>query len=264
MANDAPAPKWQRSDAIGAKFIEKTGDLQAKAVKKAPGLGGKADDEEQPAGGYDDTPVPKLRSGYTVKFTFHRAKNLPAADISTFSSDPYIMAQLYTSVPPRHREDPKLLFRTPTIRRNCSPEWNSEWIVANIPPDGFKMKARLYDEDPGDHDDRLGNVHIMVNSMSDKWEGFRERSFGIEKRMGSKRAYLFRGCTVMFRRGVHMSGEVIISAEVLGKSDASNGGRVYTVGPCHWTRHFSPLIGRLAGTKEPVENKDGKKSEHYR
>lgn len=33
--------------------------------------------EKEPAGGYDDTPVPKRSPGYTLKFTFHRAENLP-------------------------------------------------------------------------------------------------------------------------------------------------------------------------------------------
>ena len=105
-----------------------------------------------PEGGFDDTPVPRAPPGYTVKFTFHRANNLPLADINTLSADPFIMAQLTTALPTRHKEDPPLGIRTPTVRQNTNPVWNCEWIVANVPSSGFRLKCRIYDEDPADHD----------------------------------------------------------------------------------------------------------------
>ena len=248
-----------RTDALATKFVEKTGEMQEKAMRNAPGTDGM---NKGPAGGFDSTPVPKVPPGYTMKFTFHRATNLPMADISTFSSDPYVLAQLKTSLPKRHKQDPYMRFRTPTIRRNVEPEWNSEWVVANVPASGFQLKARIYDEDPADHDDRLGNVHVNVAGISEDWGGIREESYTLKKRMGSKRAYFIRGCAAMFDRKVHMSGHLVVSVQVLSRSQVENGGRIYTVGPCNWTKHLSPLIGRLAGTKDP-EGSGGKKAEKY-
>ena len=261
---DGPSiPKEHHSDALATKFVDKTGSLQDKAMRKAPGTDG---DKKGPAGGFDSTPIAQAAPGYTLKFTFHRATNLPFADINTLSSDPYILAQLNTSLPKRHKQDPNLRFRTLTIRRNVQPEWKSDWIVANVPASGFKLKARIYDEDPADHDDRLGNVHVIATNISENWEGIREQAYSIKKRMGSKRAYFFRGCAAMFNRGIHMSGHLVISVQVLGRTQVENGGRAFTVGPCNWSQHLSPLIGRLAGTKDPkkVAGNSEKKTEGYK
>ena len=256
------APGGHRSDALAQKLDAKAEVLQQK--KQQYGVQRKKD-EKTPAGGFDDSPIPRAPPGFTVKFTFHRAHNLPFADFNTFSSDPYVMAELQTDLPTRHKQDPAMKWRTPTIRRCVEPVWNCEWIVANVPASGFALKARIYDEDPGDHDDRLGNAHIYVDRLNEDFPPIKEQSYSIKKRMGSKRAYFFRGCAAMFNRNVHMSGDLVMSVEVLGKTDTDNGGRLYTVGPCNWTQHLSPMIGRLAGTKEPgAEGKDGKQTESYK
>ena len=251
-------PNDHRSVGYATKFDQKAESLQAKADKH--GKGKKEDHAAQPAGGFDDTAIPQAPPGFNVKFTFHRALKLPMADINTMSSDPYVLATLSTSLPTRHKQDPPMRFRTPTLRRTCEPEWKSEWIVANVPANGFELKARIYDEDPADHDDRLGNVHIHVDRLGEDFGGIKEQPYKIKKRMGSKRAYIIRGCAAMFNRGLHMSGALVISVEVLGKTDTDNGGRLWTVGPCSWSQHLSPMVGRLAGTKQP--GKDGK-TERY-
>ncbi len=243
-------PNGHRTVGYATKFERKADSFQEKHGK------GKKEDGGKPAGGFDDTAVPRAPPGFDVKITFHRASKLPMADINSMSSDPYVLATLSTTLPTRHKQDPPMTFRTPTIRRNCDPEWNSEWIVANVPASGFKLKARIYDEDPADHDDRLGNVHVHVDNLSENFEGIREQPYKIKKRMGSKRAYLIRGCAAMFNRGLHMSGELFVSVEVLGKTATENGGRAWTIGPCNWSQHLSPMIGRLAGTTKPGE--DGK------
>ena len=133
--------------------------------------------------------------------------------------------------------------------------------MANVPASGFRLKVRVYDEDPADHDDRLGNVHVNVDNIHAGWGGIREEEFKVKKRMGSKRAYFIRGCAAMFNSNVELSGRVIISVENLGRTEGNHEGRVWTVGPCAWVQHFSPMIGRLAGTKDP--GKDGG-SEHYK
>ena len=253
-AVQAQLPKEHRTDAPAIKLA----NMVDQRVQKKENRSG-AENNKVPAGGYDSTPILKAPPGYTIRITFHKATNLPFADLTTLSSDPYILAQMNTSLPQRHKQDPRLRFRTPTIRRNVNPEWNSQWIIANVPASGFELKARIYDEDPADHDDRLGNVHINVDRISDSWGGIQEQSFSIKKRMGSKRAYMFRGCAALISRNVHMSGELFVSVQVLGKTEGKSGGRMFTAGPCNWSKHYSPVIGRLAGTKDPGKTEGGQK-----
>ncbi|KAI9848716.1 MAG: hypothetical protein M1837_006803 [Sclerophora amabilis] len=235
---------------------ERIHTIKAKVKKKEEKLVHK---DQTPEGGFDSTPIPQGSPGYTVRITFHRATNLPFADFNSLSSDPFVLVQLNTGLPTRHVEDPPLRFRTPTIHRSLDPTWECSWVVANIPARGFKMKARVYDEDPADHDDILGNVHLHVDRINESWGGIKNEGFRIRKRMGSKRAYLMRGIAVMLSRAKHMNGQLYMTIEVLGRTEGE-GGRAYTVGPQYWFQHFSPLIGRLAGTKEP--GKQGK-AERY-
>ncbi|KAL5121848.1 hypothetical protein ACEQ8H_000063 [Pleosporales sp. CAS-2024a] len=216
-----------------------------------PSTGGSK--KKGPEGGFDDTPVPRAPPGYTVRFTFHRAHNLPLADINTLSADPFIVAELTTALPKRHQEDPPLVLRTPTVRQNTNPVWDCEWVVANVPASGFTLKCRIYDEDPADHDDRLGNVHVVASAVHEQWAGIRDQTYPIKKRMVSKRAWLLRAIAVCFRKVEHMTATLDLSVEVLGRTRDDNGGRVYTIGPQFCIRHYSPLLGRLLGQKEPSE-----------
>ena len=266
---DAPVMKTRHAhqDKAGKKFVDTSNKVHNAVEAKRPQK--KEDGDKQskkPAGGFDSTPIPSAPPGYTVKFTFHKATHLPFADINSLSSDPYINATLTTALEKRHKQDPDLRWRTPTIRRNVNPEWNSEWIVANVPASGFQLKCRLYDEDPADKDDRLGNVTVRIDSISEQWSGINQLAYKIKKRMGSKRAYSVRACASLLQGGkLAMSGELVLSAQVLGKTESDQGGHLYTVGPNQWTQHYSPLMGRLTGTKDTEESKDGKKkAEKYK
>lgn len=249
-------PTGHHTDALATKVFYKTGHLQEKVRDKSH-----KPEKPPPAGGHDTTPIPSGPAGFTLKITFHRAISLPMADLNSFSSDPYLLVQLNTNLTPRHKKDPRMRFRTPTVRRSTNPVWDCEWIIANVPASGFALKARIYDEDPADHDDRLGNVHVHVDHLAEGWEGIREQSFKIKKRMGSKRAYLIRGCAAMLSSNVQMSGHLVMSVEMLGRTEETQEARIWTVGPCAWTQHLSPMIGRLVGTKEPG---DGATSEKYK
>jgi len=255
-----------------AKKIHQLDQFAVKGVNKAENFQSKIDgkklhsnnEEKKPAGGFDSTPVPQASTAYTVKFTIHRAAALPFADINTLSSDPYVLAELVTELKPRHKQDPHMLHRTRTIRRDVNPEWNEVWIVAGVPPTGFQLKCRLYDEDPANHDDRLGNVTITVPSLGEGFEPIREQSYKVKKAKGSKRAYLVRGCAAAFNSNIPLSGELVLSVEVLGRTKGNSEGRVWTVGPCDWIKHFSPMMGRIAGVKDEGETDDqGRKIEKY-
>ncbi|RVX73860.1 hypothetical protein B0A52_02750 [Exophiala mesophila] len=256
--NDSDGPAFRN------KPLQPIDQLASQLAQQTDKLHGKPkSDKKAPAGGYDSTPIPKAPPGYTIKITFHKAENLPFADFGTFSSDPYILAALKIDLPKRHKQDPELRLRTPTIHRNTNPEWEVDWVVANVPASGFFLKCRLYDEDPNDHDDRLGNAHVVVNSIDDNWKGFSHEKFSLKKRMASKRAYTFRGCAALLSKRVKMSGDLIVSVQNLGRTKDDNGGRAYTIAPLPWSQHYSPLIGRLAGTKESEQGKDGKETLRY-
>lgn len=211
----------------------------------------------KPPGGFDDTPLPDAPQGYTVRFIFQSASNLPPADLATASSDPFLHATLKGSLPKRHKEDPDLTHRTKTIRRTTEPTWEDEWVVANVPANGFILKCRLYDEDYPDGDDRLGNVTIRVPSVSEEWEAFPPpgMDFKARKRVISKRAYFTKLLASIVSSGVHMTPIVRISMEVLGKSDPPFA-QMYTVGPTTWVKHYSPLIGRITGVKVNEHEED--------
>ena len=128
---------------------------------------------------------------------------------------------------------------------STEPEWEQSWTVANIPASGFKLKVRVYDEDPGNHDDRLGNAHVHVHSLEGN-AGFKEKHFEIQKRSGSWRAYGIRFCAVGLKLK-KMRGELIISMEVLGKTEGRTG-KLYTVGPSRSSSAFfrrSEIVRRM-------------------
>lgn len=210
----------------------------------------------QPPGGYDDTPFPKVAPGWTVRFVFHQAENLPAADLTTQAADPFIKATLSAPVPKRHKEDPPLVRRTRTIRNTTGPSWDEEWIVSNVPSAGFKLKCRLYDEDYPDHDDRLGNVTFETSRIEEGWSlGPQGQWFDVKKRMGSKRAYLAKAITSALEKGTAMTGRLRLSIEVLGRSEGF-GAQMYTVGPGYFFKHYSPMLGRLTGIKVNEDQED--------
>jgi Ca2+-dependent lipid-binding protein len=202
--------------------------------------------DEKPAGGYDPTPLePSSGPTYTIKITFHSAWNLPASDYNGVS-DPYVLAQLQTDLPTRHKEDPKLRYRSKTIRRSVEPEWEAVWVVAGIPKSGFTLSTRIYDEDPGNHDDRLGKVEIHSGRIDEKWKIDRE-TFKVKKTGADVMAYGLRWGKKLLCRDVKLHATLTMSIEVLGRTEEEVG-KAYTLNNFWWV-HWSPMIGRIAGTK---------------
>ncbi len=233
VSDDHPLPQDASHTRVDAENVEpgnrpisRPSTMKSKFKDRKDKLKQKA----SPPGGFDPTPLPEAPPGYTIRFIFHRAVNLPAADFSTGAADPFLKATLNTALPKRHKEDPDLVFRTRTIRKTLEPVWDEEWIVANIPSSGFRLKCRLYDEDWPDHDDRLGNVTMLVDHVDEDWGGMSNREFKVKKRVGSKRAYIVKAVTTALGSSTSMTPRLYVSAVILGKSDPPHG-QIYTVGP---------------------------------
>jgi len=204
--------------------------------------------EKKPPGGYDSTPLhPAKAPTYTIKITFHRAYNVPVSDYGGRSADPYILAQINASAPTRHPEDPRVRFRTKTIRKSLEPEWNASWVVAGVPESGMTLEARLFDEDSDDHDDQLGNIEVETGRLDEKWEGIKEEDIKVRKTGANVRAYTLRCCSTMVHPKRQLHARLVISIEMVGRT-MEEMGKVYTMNN-FWYIHYSPMIGRLAGTK---------------
>lgn len=220
--------------------------------------GGHHEEEHKgPPGGFDRTPLPDAPQGYTVRFTFHSATNIPVADFHTASSDPFLVATLKGTQPKRHKDDPDLKYRTRTLHRTTEPKWEEAWVVSNVPPGGFTLKCRMYDEDVADKDDRLGNVTINVDSISEDWAGIPPpgQEFEAKKRVMSKRAFILKGIASAITHGTHLAPRLRISIEVLGKSEPPFA-QMCTLAPTRWIKHNSPMIGRLVGMKVNTHESD--------
>ncbi|KAL5935380.1 hypothetical protein ACKVV1_000127 [Pyricularia oryzae] len=253
--DDAAEPEPQHS----GRPLHTASDLKNKFDDKKKSLA----EKNNPPGGFDKTPLPDFPPGFTVKFTFHRAWNLPIADIPTAAADPFVHATLNADVPKRHKEDPNLRHRTRTERKTLEPAWEEEWVVANIPRTGFRLKCRLYDEDYPDSDDRLGNVTYISPMIDENWPGLKRHTFEVKKRSGSKRAYFLKAAESFFNKDSHMTPFLELSIEVLGHSSAP-GAQMYTISPTRFIQHFSPMIGRLTGVKVNREESDERKSQDRR
>lgn len=187
-------------------------------------MGGK-----EPAGGYDATALwPSYGPTFTVKITFHRADNLPVSDFAARSSDPYVLAHIYTDLPTRHSQDPHLRYRSPTVHHNLAPQWDAVWVVAGIPQSGFTLKARVLDEDTDDADDRLGKVEIETGRIDENWRGMHKEAYKIRKTGANVRAYAVRWCRTIVNRRIKLHGQMTLSIEVLGKTKEEVG-KAYTV-----------------------------------
>ena len=203
---------------------------------------------KQPAGGFDSTQLhPSRQPTYTCKITFHRAYNLPVADFGRRSADPFVLAHLKTSLPTRHPQDPPIRFRSKTVWRSLAPEWNAAWVVAGVPQSGMTLKVRLYDEDPEDHDDRLGSIEVDTGRLDENWKGIKEADYKVHRHGASFRAYTLQWCSKVTHKGKKLHAQMVISIEMLGRTKEELG-KVYTINNFWWI-HYSPMIGRLAGVK---------------
>ena len=133
------------------------------------------------------------------------------------------------------RNQRPLTFRTHTERRTLNPVFNEKWLVSGIPSAGFTLSLNLIDEDPGNHDDRLGKgVHTFPSpgqQLVDEWSsGMIECK--VHKRKGSlKSKFLTYGARIMTRGNVDHHCRIQLSVKVLGRARDQKDPRVYTLGP---------------------------------
>lgn len=116
------------------------------------------------------------------------------------------------------------------------------------------------------HDDRLGDVHAVFHDIGGSgWTDIKEQPMDIKKKHASKRANLMRAAFTVIHpvrkafqhhpddhgTSEHHAEELFISVEILEKMESDDDvGKAYTIGPCRWMQHYSPLIGRMLGTKD--------------
>ncbi|ORX34439.1 hypothetical protein BD324DRAFT_583275 [Kockovaella imperatae] len=223
-------------------------DKQEKKEKKNKEGGDQGGQQEKPPGGYDPTPLkPSSGPTYTVKITFHGASNIPISDYGSRSCDPYLLAQIDSSLTPRHSRDPPLRFRSQTIHKQLEPKWNAEWVVAGVPASGFELDISVLDEDPDDHDDRLGKVFVSTGKISKDWQGIKEQEFKVKEKGADVFAYGLRWIRAALCRGVEVHAKLCLSMELVGETKEEVG-KIYTVNNFWWT-HYSPMIGMLTGTR---------------
>lgn len=199
---------------------------------------------------------------YTCEIVIHRAANVPIADLNTLSSDPYIRATVSPRVPqpvaatgpPPQSPAPEaqyISFRTITARKTLDPVFNARWLVSGIPASGFVLTLQLNDEDPGNHDDRLGKAVIRFpdpnlgdssgQSLKEGWDSG-EREYKMHKRHGSLRARLGTYIAKTLTRGrVGHRVRVFVSVRVLGPAprlEGEDSERIYTLGPRLYIRPY--------------------------
>ncbi|KAG9084150.1 hypothetical protein FRC06_004193 [Ceratobasidium sp. 370] len=193
---------------------------------------------------------------YDTQITVHSAHDLPVSDLPSLSADPYILAWL-------RDQDNTSDARSGLGERGVESGWRTGV--------GFALRIGVRDEDAGKKDERLGEARVsFFSTLAPKklkgddserdadldWGHVREgldvarREAPIKKWRGGTRMFLSTYMTAaIIRRVSPRSGKVVVSIRVLGLSENQEDRRVYTLGPNYYSLHFSPLLGKVMGTK---------------
>ncbi|THH31396.1 hypothetical protein EUX98_g2778 [Antrodiella citrinella] len=170
---------------------------------------------------------------YTCLITIHRATNVPVSDFNNFTSDPYFHISLSVNI---GNGAPQILaHRTRTERSTRDPTFDSKWVVSGIPSRGFNLALTLMDEDPGNHDDKLGQAVLWFpfagQTFEEGWESG-EQEYDVHKRKGEFKSrvgsFVAKAVT---REKVGHRCRVWVSVKVVGKAKSQTDHRIYTLGP---------------------------------
>ncbi|ORY84789.1 hypothetical protein BCR37DRAFT_251546 [Protomyces lactucae-debilis] len=184
---------------------------------------------------------------YECQIQFVSGENLPIGDIWGANSDPYIIAIL------GHKTANELQYRTSTCRATRNPSWQDQdtWHVGGIAEDS-ELKLRVFDEDPRKmNNDRLGVASFAMKGLAEMCDkGPQEIVLKVRKRKASAKVYIL---TYLWSFGLFQdlkAKSALVKIKLTVKQDEEARPKPALVGPIRYSIHFSPLLGRLAGTKD--------------
>lgn len=185
---------------------------------------------------------------YEVQIQFVKASHVPVGDFFNGSSDPYIQAYI------NHKTDKEISFRTSTCRSTRDPSWQEEdvWHLGGI-EEGTLVKLRMLDEDPRKlNNDRLGVSELKLDGLDAlcDQEGGKELALKVQKRKASIKVYVLTYTYSWFAAQDLRSQSSNITVKLTVKRDQKNHERPCLIGPIRYDIHFSPMLGRLAGTRD--------------
>lgn len=187
---------------------------------------------------------------YECEIKFEGASHVPVADFFNGSSDPYVLAYI------NRKTDGELAFRTSTCRSTRDPKWQAEdvWHIGGI-SEGQIVELRMFDEDPRKmSDDRIGVAELKLEGLAALAGSSKEYDINIKKRKASLKVYFLTytyswlGAQDLKKQSAHVQ----ISLSV--KKDENQRKSPCLIGPVRYDIHFSPLLGRLAQTKDYGSN----------
>ncbi|BFZ53461.1 hypothetical protein PYCC9005_000485 [Savitreella phatthalungensis] len=193
---------------------------------------------------------------YTVAIQFVKAAHVPIGDFFNGSSDPYIVGLM------NHKTDDELVFRTSTCRSTRFPEWQHDdvWQVSGV-KEGTFVKLRMYDEDPRKLDnDRLGVSELKLENLEQlckETEGSKsgkEITLKVQKRQANAKVYFltYIHSWFAFQDLNRQSASLVLRLKV--RKDEESLPEPRQTGPLRYSIHFSPMLGRMAGTKGSGSN----------
>ncbi|CAK5273835.1 unnamed protein product [Mycena citricolor] len=129
---------------------------------------------------------------------------------------------------------------------------------------GFKLSMLLYDEDPGAKfsSDRLGKAVARFGG-SQMHQGFEslDQDYTLQKRKGDLHPYILTYLTALLPgEKLLKHNRVVVSVRIVREHEPGEQ-RLYTLGPNHYSRHFSPLIGSIFNrtSKQNTGQADGQR-----
>lgn len=185
---------------------------------------------------------------YEVQIHFVGATHVPVGDFFNGSSDPYIQAYI------NHKTDDEISFRTSTCRATRDPKWQKDdiWHLGGI-EEGTRVKIRLLDEDPRKLDnDRIGVAELKLENLAQLAGSAERKEFELKvmKRKASFKVYFLTYTWSWFAAQDLRSQSSRVQVKVTVKKDEMDHKRPCLIGPIRYDIHFSPLLGKLAKTKD--------------
>lgn len=189
---------------------------------------------------------------YTIALRFVSGSRLPIGDFFQGTSDPYVVAYL------DRKGTNELVFRTSTARSTRDPKWQEDdvWHVRGV-QEGAVIKIWLYDEDPRKLDnDRLGVAELRLDNLEQlaSQDEAKEMTLKVSKRKANMKVYALTYIYTWAAFQDLNKQAASITVELKVKKDEHKPDKPRQAGPMRYSIHFSPILGRMAGTKGSGSN----------